>query len=101
MAPEQVTGKAGTVGPPADVYALGATLYEMLTGRPPFRAKTAAETERQLLSREPVPPSQLNAKVPRLQVGAQAGTPVTWSAKRGEERKPGGRCRAWMVCVEA
>jgi eukaryotic-like serine/threonine-protein kinase len=65
MAPEQVTSKPGTVGPAADVYALGATLYEMLTGRPPFRGETAAETERQLLTREPVPPSQLNAKVPR------------------------------------
>jgi serine/threonine-protein kinase len=65
MPPEQVTGKPGTVGPPADVYGLGATIYEMLTGRPPFRGESAAETERQLLSREPVPPSQLNAKVPR------------------------------------
>ena len=65
MAPEQVTGGPGTVGPSADVYALGATLYEMLTGRPPFRGETPAETERQLLSHEPVPPSRLNAKVPR------------------------------------
>ncbi|MDB5319640.1 MAG: tetratricopeptide repeat protein kinase family protein [Phycisphaerales bacterium] len=65
MAPEQVTGKPGEVGPPADIYALGATLYELLTGRPPFRGETATETERQLLTREPVRPSQLNAKVPR------------------------------------
>ena len=64
MAPEQIVGKPGTVGPPADIYALGATLYELLTGRPPFRGETATETERQLLTREPVPPSQLNAKVP-------------------------------------
>lgn len=65
MAPEQIVGNPGTVGPPADIYGLGATLYELLTGRPPFRGETAQETEKQLLSREAVPPSQLNAKVPR------------------------------------
>jgi tetratricopeptide (TPR) repeat protein/tRNA A-37 threonylcarbamoyl transferase component Bud32 len=65
MAPEQVNGKAGAIGPATDIYALGALLYEMLTGRPPFRGETAAETERQVLHDEPVAPSRLNTKVPR------------------------------------
>ena len=65
MAPEQVIGKAGTIGPAADIYALGVLLYEVLTGRPPFRGETAAETERQVIHDEPVSPSRLNPKVPR------------------------------------
>jgi serine/threonine-protein kinase len=65
MAPEQVIGKVGTIGPAADIYALGALLYETLTGRPPFRGETATETERQVIGAEPVPPARLNPKVPR------------------------------------
>src|SRR5262249_45145222 len=64
MAPEQVIGKAGTIGPAADIYALGALLYEMLTGRPPFRGETATETERQVIPEEPVPPARVNPKEP-------------------------------------
>jgi len=65
MSPEQVANRPGTVGPLADLYALGAILYEMLTGRPPFRGETAADTEHQILTDEPIPPSRLNSKVPR------------------------------------
>ena len=65
MPPEQATGKSGAIGPLVDVYALGAILYETLTGRPPFKAETAADTVRQLIAEELVPPSRLNAKVPR------------------------------------
>ncbi|QEH35471.1 Serine/threonine-protein kinase PrkC [Aquisphaera giovannonii] len=65
MAPEQAQGRAGEVGPASDLYALGAILYELLTGRPPFRAESAAETMHQVITQDPAPPSRLNARVPR------------------------------------
>jgi serine/threonine-protein kinase len=65
MAPEQARGRTQALGPPVDIYALGAILYELLTGRPPIQGETAAETVLQVLSQEPVPPARLNPRVPR------------------------------------
>jgi tetratricopeptide (TPR) repeat protein len=65
MAPEQMTGGSAAVGRSVDIFALGAMLYEMLTGRPPFQGASLSETERKLTKEEPTPPSRMNAKVPR------------------------------------
>jgi eukaryotic-like serine/threonine-protein kinase len=65
MAPEQAGGKSKEIGPAADTYALGAILYELLTGRPPFKAPTPLDTVLQVVGDEPVPPRKLQSKTPR------------------------------------
>jgi serine/threonine-protein kinase len=80
MAPEQTAGRTRDIGPRVDVYALGAILYEMLTGRPPFSGSSAFDTLEQVRNREPVPPRQLNPAAPR-----------------DLERAPGGSC---LKCLQ-
>jgi tetratricopeptide (TPR) repeat protein len=65
MAPEQADGRAKDVGAPADIHALGAILYELLTGGPPFKAATVLQTLEQVKVAEPVPPSRLVPGIPR------------------------------------
>jgi hypothetical protein len=65
MAPEQASGQAHDAGPLVDQHALGAILYELLTGRPPFRGSTPADTIVRVRIQEPVPPTRLQPKVPR------------------------------------
>ncbi len=65
MAPEQALGDSSQLGPTVDVYALGAMLYEFLTGRPPFRASTPIDTIMQVINDEPVPPTRLQPRLPK------------------------------------
>lgn len=63
MSPEQAQGRIAELGPTTDVYSLGAILYELMTGRPPFRGETPLDTVMQVIDHEPVPPVLLNPKI--------------------------------------
>ncbi len=65
MAPEQAEGRIKDIGPSTDIYALGGILYELMTGRPPFRAASVLDTLLQVRTQEPIPPSQFQPKIPR------------------------------------
>ncbi len=65
ISPEQAAGRKTEVGPETDIYSLGAILYHLVTGRPPFAAETVQATLVQVLQQEPVPPRALNPQVPR------------------------------------
>jgi tetratricopeptide (TPR) repeat protein/tRNA A-37 threonylcarbamoyl transferase component Bud32 len=65
MSPEQARGEIHKIGPPADIYALGAILYEALTGRPPFKGPNAVSTIRQVVYDDVVPPSRIEKRVAR------------------------------------
>jgi WD40 repeat protein len=65
MPPEQAAGQTSAIGPAADIYALGALLYCLITGRPPFQAATVTDTLLQVLEQDPVPPRRLNSGIDR------------------------------------
>ena len=65
ISPEQAAGRVRDLGPPADIYAIGAILYELLTGRPPFEGETPMDIVLKVIGEDPIPPSQVVGGVPR------------------------------------
>lgn len=65
MAPEQAEGRISAIGPPADIYSMGAMMYDMLTGRPPLKGETVLDTLMLVQNQDPIPPTQLQPKIPR------------------------------------
>jgi serine/threonine-protein kinase len=82
MAPEQAAGHNAQVGPATDIYSLGAILYELLTGQPPFCGENPLDTLLLVLGSEPVPPRQLDRRIPRE---------LEWICLKCLSRSPGDR----------
>ena len=118
MAPEQATGSRGHFGPATDIHALGAILYELLTGRPPYQGASTLDTLEQVRSQEPVPPRRLNSRIPRdletitlrclekhlsrryLSAGAMADDLRRWLDGRPITSRPASSLeKAWRWCL--
>jgi WD40 repeat protein len=91
LPPEQTDSRRGAVGPAADTYGLGAILYEMLTGRPPFQGENQVETILQVLTADPVPPRHLQPRVPR---------DLETICQKCLEKKPGKRYASALALAE-
>jgi serine/threonine protein kinase len=92
MSPEQAAGQTNVVGPASDVYALGALLYHLLTGRPPFDGPDAAAVIRQVREDEPPAPRSLEASIPRALEGIclrclQKAACARWASARDLARE--------------
>jgi serine/threonine-protein kinase len=84
MAPEQAAGRSGAIGPATDIYALGAILYEILAGQPPFQGTTTADLLRRVIHEPPRPPREIDPAVPR----ALEAVCLKALGKRPEDRYP-------------